>query len=301
MKKITFLSIFLIFILSCNQKHSKNNLSEDDTNKNIVVDTINNIVNNTINDTLEVKEQTFFEKYSIIKPSDLNSNFEKIKIINSILTPIPPLAKENETDKKAYNLGVFCADFIFCFNAKKYKLASEYYSASSDYAINLGLNDFFSIENYNFLNREDTINIEKIDYLKIIDNLFLKVAKSNQNDVLPFLLQGFYFESINLYFSFSNEIGTDNSIFTSLITNASNFKNYLNEVLMSMNDFELSSKIQTIIDDNEEILNSFPKNTKTIDKEKVEKIRDVLIRFRKDASKTIDEKIQLRLQRKINQ
>ena len=179
-------------------------------------------------------------------------------------------------------------------------MASEYFSASSDYAINLGLNDFFSVENYNLLNKEDINSIQNVDFLGIIDNLFLKVAKSNENDILPFLLQGFYFESINLYFSFSNEIGTDNSIFTSLNTNASNFKNYLNEVLMSMNDFELSSKIQTIIDDNEEIINSFPKNTKTIDKEKVEKIRDIMIRFRKDASKSIDERIQQRLQRRVN-
>lgn len=300
MKKITFLSLIIIFIISCNKKNDNKNLSDIDTNKKNV-DTTSNITNLNVKDTVVVVEQTIFEKYTILKPIDFQTNLEKIKITASNLTPIPSLAKENESDKKAFNLGAFCADFIFCFNAKNYKLAAEYYSASSDYAINLGLTDFFSVENYNLLNKEEIENIQNIDFVGIIDNLFLKISKSNQKDLLPFLLQGFYFESINLYFTFANEIGTDNSIFSNLNTNTSNFKNYLNEVLMSMNDFELSSKIQTIIDDNDEIMNSFPKNTKTIDNEKVNKIKEVMIRFRKDANKTIDERIQQRVQqRRVN-
>lgn len=305
MKKLGYIFFIIITLIACKNVKNNNKIVTNDSN-NVVdtVDTLNIITNFTdttiSQDSIEVR---FFAKYKMVRPLALHFDTQNLTMLPNILMPIPKLADQNDESIKASLLGIFTADMLYALNFKQKTFISQYYSTAMDYAYNLGLKDIFTLETIKLINSTDSIDTVYKAINPSIRKMFGGLYQAKSSTILPFLIYGFYLEYLNIYTNtFLQNKGTNAEMtdkFDVLLSSVQPLIDYFNDVMLSLDDFEMSTNIQTIVDEFTQINNIIQTkdNSGSLTNDQIIKIRDLVIDLRKNIYKPVEEKMQINMNR----
>lgn len=244
MKKIIALYFVLFFVVfSACQPKKKQNLNQNQVNDTIQNQNIKNDTTRKILVYTKYKIPLPVEFYHILKKENVNFN-------QTNLNPTENLNKYNTSISKSINFGIYASDLAYCSVFEQNQMVLLYFNATRELARDLRIDKGYSQDIVTRLKN----NIEQPDSLVIIsDQMYWAVCNhlesNNQINILPFIITGGWLESFHLIIR-SIDIENPQKKYRNLLLKQeiaiANLRNYLMDVMMDSNAFEVNDDIQTL-------------------------------------------------------
>ncbi len=278
--KIIAVIVFISFLGSCGNNENNGNGKKRDTLKNSSTES------GTTERTIKI-----YKKYKLPLPSDL---FQEMKqkfptFMKESLNATTNSAKYQTNVVKSFNLGIYLSDLAYCSVFNNSKELLEYFNTCKKISEELGIPDGFDKTMIERLNS----NLENKDTLElIVQESYWKscnyLEEHNNLNILPFVVTGGWIESMHLAIAQDDKAKPTADLMV-LIGNQkktlNNLIDYLYDVMIDSNAFELNAEIKTLILKLNDLMKTYAKIRESININqyqeitlKVEKIRDGFVK-----------------------
>lgn len=241
----SLLLILLLFFAACQDDKPRTNNGEDELVN--TEDTINPQTKSTTETSLVYTEYNIplpVELYRFMRNHDAKFNRE-------ILNPTTNLMKYNTSVVKAYNLGVYSSIVAYCTVFDQNQETIKYFYAAKKLSEELHIDEGYDES----VIRRGNANINNNDSLThIATNAYWTAChyleERNDINILPFIIVGSWLESLYLAINTMENPHINNEITFKISQQRPAIKNliqYLLDVMMDSNAFEINKDIQNLL------------------------------------------------------
>lgn len=273
-----FFLIILVFLLGCKNSAKIANDADTTLSKsqlNFYVDTTAyKQASDTGLSTMPIASQQIFYLPSNLK--SLVSNEIKYTATQNLETETLTL------DSYFTYLGANIADAFFYYFNKDSVLLQNAVSKVNSLISKQGIFFTFDLKNYDFLRQVDS---------------FFVFSENFNRDNFPFLLNGFYSQIFLNFINNYSQIQQTPDLIDLMNNTCEAYKQYLNEYLLDLVDFDQSLKIQNIITEQDEMLEILQKKqNNSLTQPDVMKLRQILNEKVKNLRMNINQRISKKLE-----